>query len=87
MALANETPFLHASLLESVLQAHLLVTSPHAKMKCLFLALNMLMSSNQSLKDDSDSRDGVIYKATIITLVRIVKLAITTKDLDQALLL
>ena len=47
----------------------------------------MLMNSNKSLKDDSDSRDGIIHKATIITLVRVVKLAITTKDVDQALLL
>ena len=45
----------------------------------------MLMNSNKSLKDDSDSRDGIIHKATIITLVRVVKLAITTKDVDQAL--
>ena len=78
---------MHASLLESLLQAHLLVTSTKAKFKCLSLALTMLLSSNQSLKDDSDSRDGIIYKATVITLVRIVKLVIATKNVDDQTLL
>ena len=78
---------MHASLLESLLQAHLLVTSSKAKFRCLYLALAMLLSSNQSLKDDSDSRDGIIYKATVITLVRIVKLVIATKNVDDQTLL
>jgi len=35
ISLANETPYFHAALLESLLQAHLLVSSSKAKFKCL----------------------------------------------------
>jgi len=35
ISLANETPYFHAALLESLLQSHLLVNSSKAKFKCL----------------------------------------------------
>ena len=47
LTLVNETPYLHASLLESLLQAHLLVHSNKAKFKCLQLALSLLLIPNE----------------------------------------
>lgn len=45
--LVNETPYLHAALLESLLQAHLLVHSNKAKFKCLQMALSLLLVPNE----------------------------------------
>ena len=87
ISLANETPYFHAALLESLLQAHLLVNSGKAKFKCLQMALSLLLVPNEHRRADEKNRESVIEKATIVTLVRITKLAIEKKDLDQAALL
>ena len=83
----NDAPYLHVSLLESLLQAHLLVGSNRAKFRCLQMALSLLLVPSKRQEADGVNRDSVIERATIITLVRITKLAIEKKDLDQASLL
>ena len=51
------------------------------------MALSLLLVPNEHRRADEKNRESVIEKATIVTLVRITKLAIEKKDLDQAALL